>query len=110
MILCEYLVGAGGSNVPTIILNGRAGYIADDLVVGRTDLITRIGRKDLIIELKDEDGNPVEWVKLVALPFEITELLETGQVLDVIDGERQLGIVNPARGIEEDSGAVKYAT
>jgi hypothetical protein len=110
LILCEYLVGVGGNNAPTIILNGQAGYIGDDLSLGRCDLITRLGRKDLILELVDEDGVPCEWVSLVELPHSVTELLETGRVVGVIDGHRELGIVNPARGEASDNGVVNYAT
>lgn len=110
MILCEYLVGVGGNNVPTIILNGQAGYIGDDLILGRCDLISRMGRKDLIIELVDEDGVPCEWVNLIELPQVVTELLEAGTVIGVIDGVRELGVANPICGVELDNGVVNYAT
>lgn len=110
MILCEYLVGVGGNNAPTIILNGQAGYIGDDLTLGRCDLIARMGRRDLILELVDEEGAPCEWVGLVALPPTITELLEAGKVVMVIDGLRSLGVVNPIRGVELDNCVVNYAT
>ena len=110
MILCEYLVGVGGNNAPTIILNGSAGYIGDDLSVGRCDLITRMGRKDLIIELVDDEGVPCEWVSLVKLPQTVTELLEAGMVVSVLDGLRRLGVANPIRGVELDNGVVNYET
>lgn len=110
MILCEYLVGVGNNNVPTIILDGQASYIGDDLVLGRCDLITRMGRTDLIIELVDDEGVPCEWVSLVKLPETVTELLEAGTVVGVIDGVRVLGVVNPVRGVEQDNGEVNYAS
>lgn len=109
MILCEYLVGVGGNSAPTIILNGQAGYIGDDLTLGRCDLITRMGRKDLILELVDEDGVPCDWIGLVELPESVSELLEAGRVVEVIDGHRELGVVNPVRGVELENGVVNYA-
>lgn len=110
MILCEYLVGVGGDSTPTIILNGQAGYIGDDLTLGRCDLITRMGRKDLILELVDDEGVVCEWVGLVELPQQVTELLEAGGVVGVIDGVRELGVANPVHGTELENGVVNYAT
>lgn len=113
MILCDYMVGVGGNSHPTIILNGRAGYIGDDLKVGRVDLITRINRNDLILELYEEDDemrSPVEWVRLVGLPSNVAELLAGGAVITMIDGDRHIGIVDPVRGIEQDNGVVNYVS
>lgn len=112
MILCDYLVGTGGNNRPTIILDGKAGYIGDDLVVGRADLITIVGRNDLILELHEEDDDrkmPVEWLRLVGVDDSVSKLLLTGDVVTVIDGTRVIGIVNPVCGVELDNGVVKYA-
>jgi hypothetical protein len=112
LILCDYLVGTGGNNRPAIILDGKAGYIGDDLVVGRADLITIVGRNDLILELHEEDDDrkiPVEWLRLVGVDDCVSELLLTGDVVTVIDGTRVIGIANPVFGVELDNGVVKYA-
>lgn len=107
MILCEYLVGKGGSSLPTIVL--ESSVIGDDLDVARTSLVFRHKRVDLILELEDEEGVLVEWVCLVGIPDKVNELLLAGQVLNVINGQRVIGIVNPHRGREQPNGEVKYA-
>lgn len=112
MILCEFLVGRPGDGDPVIILDGQAGFIGDDLVVGRVDLITRVRRNDLILELHeegDETKMPIEWLRLAGLPDHLAELLASGNVVKVIDGKRQIGIANPVRGVELDNGEVEYA-
>ena len=113
MILCEYLVGVGGNDGPAIILNGgEGGYIGDDLQLARVNLITKVGRADLILELCDSEDatrTPVEFIMLAGLPDTVKEHLTNGRVVDVIDGSRLLGIVNPVIGSEMDNGVVDYA-
>jgi hypothetical protein len=112
LILCEYLVGRRDGTDPVIILDGKAGFIGDDLVIGRVNLITRVRRNDLILELCEEGDDqqmPIEWLRLVELPEQLAELLAGGSVIRVIDGNREIGIANPVRGIELDNGEVEYA-
>ncbi|WP_153785224.1 hypothetical protein [Pseudomonas sp. EMN2] len=113
MILCEYLVGIGGSDGPAIILNGgEGGYIGDDLELARVNLITKVGRADLILELCDSEDakkTPVEFILLAGVPETVKEHLTNGRVVDVIDGSRMLGIANPQIGREKEDGVIDYA-
>jgi hypothetical protein len=110
LIVCEYLVGSGGGTRPTIILDGTVPFIGEDLVVGQVEFITRIGSKDLIIELVDDSESPIEWIRLVGLPINVTELIERGEVVNVIDGSRVIGVVQPLQGVEQANGVVLYGT
>ena len=85
MLLTNYLVGrkkvGDEDNVLCLVVDS---VLPPDLSAGRAEIIPKVARQDLILELVSDD-KPVEWLNFADLPLDVIALLATGAPIPVID-------------------------
>jgi len=86
MLVTEYVVGrqtveGRKGELLCLVVNS---VLPRDCDLGRSDLVHKAHRKDLILEYV-QDGDPVEWICLPDLPSDVVELLSQGRSIPVID-------------------------
>lgn len=82
MLITDYLVGSDEEGRPLCLV--VKDVLPLDCQPGRTDLVQKMNRQDLVQEFV-QDGLPVDWVVFPDLPQDVIELLQRGDSLKLID-------------------------
>lgn len=84
MLITDYLVGRDDAG--RVLCLAVDGAIPLDCQPGRSSLISKFARQDLILEFI-QDGAPVDWVTFPDLPTDVCNLLKAGEKLAIVDRE-----------------------
>ena len=84
MLITDYVVGRDDEGTPLCLV--VSDVVPADCLSGRSNLVSKITRHDLIQEfISEPEGTPCEWIKFPDLPDDVVELLRQGQSLKIVD-------------------------
>lgn len=82
MLITDFMVGRDEKGTPLCLV--VKDVLMTDCVKGKTSLVVRAARKDLVQEFI-QDGDAVEYLAFPGLPDDVAELLQAGCSLSIID-------------------------